>query len=354
MEAALDSGSVRKKNIDIARGIAIICIVLGHLNVPQINRIVFTFHVPLFFIISGYFFNDQISFGKLLNKKARTLLCPYYLTCFTIISAVVIRSLIRHKGGTVNKVKDLLYATLYAAGDKYTEPFYIASIGAIWFLWAMFWAECMLYFVLKVKPEIRFLVIAAVFAAGYYSRQLFWFPLSIQAGCSALLFVYIGYLVRKMEGPYKNSGNEVKYMISFGAAIIWICFMRDFVSFWLVHCDIGRGMIDVFGSLCGCLCVIHIAGYIDRIKYVSDFLAFLGKYSIFMLCAHIFELKVFRWGKIKDYLSAKGFEGLSQLLLVITIKLLWCIIITYIFSRSDFICKLMGVKRMKVSDSNKS
>ena len=43
--------------IDIAKGIAIICIILGHLGSNQINRIVFTFHVPIFFIITGYFTN---------------------------------------------------------------------------------------------------------------------------------------------------------------------------------------------------------------------------------------------------------------------------------------------------------
>ncbi len=36
----------RIKYIDIARGIAMLCIVLGHLGNSQINRVVFTFHVP--------------------------------------------------------------------------------------------------------------------------------------------------------------------------------------------------------------------------------------------------------------------------------------------------------------------
>ena len=42
--------------IDIARGIAIICIVLGHLGNNTINRVVFTFHVPIFFFITGYIY----------------------------------------------------------------------------------------------------------------------------------------------------------------------------------------------------------------------------------------------------------------------------------------------------------
>lgn len=51
--------------IDVARGIAIILMVLGHiLEVETIGReLVFSFHMPLFLIVSGYFFSDKGSLG---------------------------------------------------------------------------------------------------------------------------------------------------------------------------------------------------------------------------------------------------------------------------------------------------
>lgn len=39
--------------------IAMICIILGHLGNPSINRMVFTFHVPIFFFITSYFTNNK-------------------------------------------------------------------------------------------------------------------------------------------------------------------------------------------------------------------------------------------------------------------------------------------------------
>lgn len=45
-------GRERVGYLDIAKGIAIICIVLGHLGIPAINRVVFTFHVPIFYFIT--------------------------------------------------------------------------------------------------------------------------------------------------------------------------------------------------------------------------------------------------------------------------------------------------------------
>ena len=49
----------RLQYLDIARGIGMICIILGHLGNDTINRIVYPFHVPLFFLIAGYFINEK-------------------------------------------------------------------------------------------------------------------------------------------------------------------------------------------------------------------------------------------------------------------------------------------------------
>ncbi len=39
----------RDNSIDIAKGIAIICVILGHLELEEITRVVCSFHMPLFF-----------------------------------------------------------------------------------------------------------------------------------------------------------------------------------------------------------------------------------------------------------------------------------------------------------------
>ena len=43
----------RVQYIDIARGIAILCIILGHQGISDVNRVVFTFHVPIFYFINN-------------------------------------------------------------------------------------------------------------------------------------------------------------------------------------------------------------------------------------------------------------------------------------------------------------
>lgn len=50
---------MQKKNyIDIAKGIGIILVILGHSGVnSEIKDFIYGFHMPLFFVISGYLYN---------------------------------------------------------------------------------------------------------------------------------------------------------------------------------------------------------------------------------------------------------------------------------------------------------
>ena len=47
--------------LDITKGFGIFCIVIGHNEVTQwLNDWVYSFHVPLFFILSGYFCKQPV------------------------------------------------------------------------------------------------------------------------------------------------------------------------------------------------------------------------------------------------------------------------------------------------------
>ena len=173
----------RLRFVDIAKGISIICIILGHLGIHNITRVVFTFHVPIFFLITGYFVSRKEGVRDFAMKKARTLLVPYFVTSLVMIA--VAAGLGLRDVGVLHNVKEWTYAALYASGGRYDKPFYIKEIGAIWFLWASFWGCLFLRAALELKARWRITMIAALFAFGYYSRALCWFPLSIQAGACA-------------------------------------------------------------------------------------------------------------------------------------------------------------------------
>lgn len=52
----MENTIVRENWVDIAKGIGIILVVMGHANCPEIpHGIIYSFHMPLFFFLSGLF-----------------------------------------------------------------------------------------------------------------------------------------------------------------------------------------------------------------------------------------------------------------------------------------------------------
>jgi len=220
------SKTKRLQYVDIARGIAMICIILGHLGNPSINRVVFTFHVPIFFFITGYFTNNKRRLPEFAKNKLRTLIVPYIIACLAII---ILGTLLgAHYGDAASAFKGWLSASLYGAGDSYTVPFTIKGIGAIWFLWATFWGSIFLRISLNFNKSSRVATIFGLFALGYYTRKLLWFPLSIQAGACATLFMYMGYLLRQNKDTLLALPKEAKVFGTVLAFVTWFSFMKNF------------------------------------------------------------------------------------------------------------------------------
>lgn len=77
----------RENWVDIVKGIGIILVVMGHAGCPVLpHGIIYSFHMPLFFFLSGLFINRQCEkdFCTYVKKNFRSLLLPYFY--FNILS----------------------------------------------------------------------------------------------------------------------------------------------------------------------------------------------------------------------------------------------------------------------------
>src|SRR5471030_1775734 len=73
----------RNNNIDIAKGIGIILVVLGHNWLIThdkdgfLFRAIYSFHMPLFFFLAGIFLKETQAFKEFSLSKVDALLKPY-------------------------------------------------------------------------------------------------------------------------------------------------------------------------------------------------------------------------------------------------------------------------------------
>lgn len=78
--------------LDIAKATAIILMVLGHTSIPNsLSNFIWTFHMPLFFIASGWTINwGKYSIIKFSITKAKTLLVPFVVYSVVVLTIQVV------------------------------------------------------------------------------------------------------------------------------------------------------------------------------------------------------------------------------------------------------------------------
>ena len=159
------------------------------------------------------------------------------------------------------------------------------------------------------------------------------------------MFIYMGYLWRGAKTKISELPKEVKIFSVLFALLTWISFIKNFQLFWLVHCDIGRGIIDIFGCICACVIVILISKIIEcRTKYIGGSLAYLGRYSLLILCVHIVELDLLPWWQITEKYVVNGMSANIQLILIIAGKVLLDLGGAFVLSKITLVRKIFGFK----------
>ena len=323
---------------DVAKGICIISVVFGHLEVPWLNAIVFTYHLPVFFLLAGYFLKktDPVDF---VSAKARRLLIPYAVTCIIIIVLAAIASILKKN----SPIPSMLYwtnAALYAAGDSWTTPFTIRAIGAIWFLWALFISLIITNYCIERKYyQIIICIIAFVGWASFQVSNV-WLPLSIQAGMLDSVYLLIGYECRKNHFSFEKIGR----VPVIGLFLIMAFGIQNFKGIWLVHNYFGNGLLDFIVTLAASAVIFVLSIHIGHTNvWLTKVLSLFGKNSLVIMCAHIVDLNVLNFPKLSLKLAAVlHLTDNHRVLLLAVIRLVYVIIVAIVFNW----VKRMRAKRM--------
>ena len=212
----LNQRSIRVKNkkrlawIDIAKGLGMICVVMGHsflLNAQALymKAIIYGFHMPLFFIISGYLINDSMNRGKIIKKRVQSLLIPYVTYSIIIRLFNIVLDYIR--GIKHNMFNDVVGSIVQIRGTNYS--------GVVWFLTWMFVSQLIMLIILKIATtEIwRNIICIILFLIGSIITNVLRYklPWHVDAAFISVLFLRFGMI-------YKNKQKIVdKYITSSGA-----------------------------------------------------------------------------------------------------------------------------------------
>lgn len=263
--------------IDTAKGIGILIVVYQHIIfalrpndlIMSRSYIVLTsFHMPLFFILSGYFWSNKSDLKMFFTKKINTLLIPF--CCFYLITSYGLGNLAQISGISLSNDECHL-------GDFiFKESF---PNGPIWFLLSLFIAYCY-YYIINWFGRKWFLISLLSVTVGTLGYLCFWLninlPMFLDTSMVGCLFLWIGNAMKKTDLFHKI--DALYWLILLLATVTYlgaphVVMMANYYS--------GYFLVFIFTSITGTLVIVLLSKKID-----SSWLNYYGRYSIIILCTH--------------------------------------------------------------------
>lgn len=267
----------RLRYIDIAKGMAILCMVLGHTYSMQEKPFIFiwiySFHMPLFFITSGILYRIKRSgeqkYSSLIQKKTKTLLIPYLI--WNTIYQIFI-SILNFRGGKNIWLTNLQHI-IYFNGS------------AMWFLPVMFIAS--LIFLVTIKNKYLNIILGITLAiVGINMPECSYMLEVVFRAFVGVIFIEIGYYFYDM---YINNFSKIILVIVIGLDILGVQ-KNGLVN--LSDRLFNNPYIYIWTACLGTYIIYKLSIYLD--KRNIRLLEYWGKNSIKILCLHGFIIEIIR------------------------------------------------------------
>ncbi len=273
----------RVEYVDALKGFAIICVVLGHVIEsymtsavwPELNaglhgvfNVIYSFHMPLFFAISGYVYSlvyfDSEGVVKKQKIKSHLIDLVWIYLVFNI----------------------LMWAFKYVGGDGVNKPVGISNLLMIWAVpMATFWylyVLVVLYIIFvpvlqkRVNPLIPFILLIILCLASNFVKGG-WFQIH------NILYFAIFFWI----GSFKQRNGSFVLMRKWGATISFLVALALMIIFWDSETNfngipVANAVIAV-GIVGMCWFVFE-----NLVKRGGNLLSLCGRYSLEIYVIHCF------------------------------------------------------------------
>lgn len=239
--------------IDWAKSLCMYLVVLGHCHIqPSMQlatQIIYSFHIPLFFFISGLLCPKKFSMSSVL-KDIRYLIIPYFV--FGVLQ-ICFHSLLS---------RDFSFH-FYLINLKVLCIGSDASIGAIWFLPALFFCKQFYYLLIWIKQKYYIVHIIILVLSLFPSYYISLYNLNLMLFADSALFGLPFFLIGNNSSfLFEDNWHKNTNIIVFASIILLVLTIilstfNGFVS--IAVCDYGRNLLLYYiNALTGIAALIGI------------------------------------------------------------------------------------------------
>ncbi|MCR4740750.1 MAG: acyltransferase family protein [Lachnospiraceae bacterium] len=290
---------------DLARGIGIILVIIGHIEYmpAELHAFVISFHMPLFFVISGMLLSVNGEADKdlttFVRKRAKGIMLPYLWFSIIYLIVYIFYYLIKDRPVMWQKAGINLAGTLTLNG-----------ISVLWFLPALFLSEMLFVFLAKKLRLFSLIPVIILFAAAlcantilqqryliYSDKAFYMASLTVLRALICMFFIAFGYFSTELAGRIKKllpgiSGKTVAAIDLFSGILllVLVVFLSKInLIIDLRACSFGNPYVYFITAILGSLSVILLSKSMEIIKNRKILfpLRYLGRNSIIIMLTHL-------------------------------------------------------------------
>lgn len=299
----------RDQTIDIIKGIGIILMVVGHSGAPDyVHDFIYTFHMPLFFIASGWFFSERSldDVRGFAVRKIKGIYLPYWKWCIIFLllhnvfySIGVINSAYGAYNGSVSHWYSVRDVVVHAADFTFRMNGYDGYLlGAYWFMRSLLWGSLLLCFfsalvnrAAKLEKSASIILVSVIFAilGGVISLFNVHIPLWPQGGyreMMAVFFIGMGYMLRRQVWW------QSQYMILLFLMIIPVSLLIEPTSLRSNNLTFVSWMLIPFTGMAGYALAYKFSRMIAQRKgMIAVYMSYIGRQSFYIMTFHFLMFK---------------------------------------------------------------
>ncbi len=294
----------RRMYWNIVKAIGIISIVIGH-SWAKLVRIVYFYHLPLFFFVGGALYNE-IKYGndpyKNFSSKIKNNWLKYvgFICFFTLIHNILLKN-----GMILNTDYYGIKETIVSCINSFIFVRKETMGGALWFVPTFILSSTLfgviIYFSNKIfklfkenmKIKNCFIVLSTLFCGfmGFYliTRQV---DLSYRLQICFLVipFFTFGYYIKNFA---ENTKNKLNIFLFAGSVILMIC------AYFITNLSVDLSFNKITNlylfypvSFAGIYSCLYLSGLISKIKIINVFFDKIGSYSYEIMGLHFLVFKI--------------------------------------------------------------
>lgn len=257
--------------IDMAKGYGTLLVIYAHLGRDSLWTWMYSFHLPLFFFLSGYVFNGQRKLGEFVLKKCKAILVPYFclgipMVMFELLKYIYVGDFSGQ--AVIQLVKDFLLQR---------------RLWTLWYIACLFCLNLLFYVLLRVcKEEWMVAVVTSVLpmiGLCYYKYGGMPLPWNADVCAMALPFFYIGYVCKKY-GKWLEECLEKRrvwlasfFILAVANILCWRLSLDETgLGLEMFDSNYGNPVFTYIAAFAGIFCVVLIskAYMIVPIRYIGE------------------------------------------------------------------------------------